>query len=261
MEYLDFLLGSENLSDLLSRAEVMSDLFAEDQRMILSLNEHLADTEEKLREIEAAQQKCLEHQHENEQNKADLELQKAQAEALMENIQKDIDSYSRAQKEAQAAIAQLDASMKTLLAQIKEKQEREAKAQRQADGDFIWPVDTKYDRISQSYKGSSHTGIDIPTNSTYVNVYASAAGEVQTATSHWSYGNYVVIYHGEYKGDDLQTLYAHLSSIKVKAGEDVKKGQVIGLTGNTGYSFGVHLHFIVYVNGSHVNPLKYVKQP
>lgn len=69
-----------------------------------------------------------------------------------------------------------------------------------------------------------------------------------------SYGRYVVIDHG----GGIITLYAHLNSRSVQAGDVVVKGQTIGLVGNTGNSTGAHLHFEVKVNGGAVNPRSYV---
>jgi murein DD-endopeptidase MepM/ murein hydrolase activator NlpD len=69
-----------------------------------------------------------------------------------------------------------------------------------------------------------------------------------------SYGLYVVVMSPE----GVETLYAHLSSISVSAGETVSQGQAIGVIGDTGYSTGVHLHFEVIDNGVRVNPLNYL---
>ena len=68
------------------------------------------------------------------------------------------------------------------------------------------------------------------------------------------YGRYIRISHDF----GLQTAYAHMSSLAVSAGTYVKKGQVIGYVGSSGYSTGPHLHFEVLKNGQHVNPLNYI---
>lgn len=70
-----------------------------------------------------------------------------------------------------------------------------------------------------------------------------------------SYGNMVKLKHADYNGSTLETLYAHLNSISVKKGQAVKAGDLIGYSGNTGNSFGAHLHFEVRYAGSRRNPL------
>jgi len=85
-----------------------------------------------------------------------------------------------------------------------------------------------------------HNGVDLA--SVYgANILASASGEVIIARAGWNggYGTYVVIKHG----NGTQTLYGHMSSLSVKAGDRVSQGQIIGKMGSTGKSTGVHLHF------------------
>jgi murein DD-endopeptidase MepM/ murein hydrolase activator NlpD len=86
--------------------------------------------------------------------------------------------------------------------------------------------------------GRPHTGIDIALN-TGDEVYAAFDGVVRVAKYNGGYGNMVLIRHY----NNLETLYGHLSSIKVKPGQKVKAGDVIGLGGSTGKSTGPHLHF------------------
>ena len=75
----------------------------------------------------------------------------------------------------------------------------------------------------------------------------------------YSYGHYVMIYHGtDKKGRSVVTLYAHNSKVLVSAGDSVKRGQVIALSGNTGNSTGPHLHFEVRLDGKQVNPTHYL---
>lgn len=109
-------------------------------------------------------------------------------------------------------------------------------------------------RILNGYE-DNHLGIDIATTG---DALAAASGNVLSATWHDSYGNYIVIDHGNIDGKNIKTLYAHLSSMAVSAGSAVKQGQKIGVLGNTGNSFGVHLHFEVKVNDARTNPRNYV---
>jgi murein DD-endopeptidase MepM/ murein hydrolase activator NlpD len=104
-------------------------------------------------------------------------------------------------------------------------------------------------------KGAStyHKGIDwaTPTGTT---VYASNAGTVSFAGWASGYGYAVFIEHA----DGKQTRYGHLSKVLVSAGQTVSQGQKIALSGNTGVSTGPHVHFEIRINGTAVNPLKYL---
>ena len=75
----------------------------------------------------------------------------------------------------------------------------------------------------------------------------------------YSYGYYVMIYHGtDAQGRSVVTLYAHNSRILVSPGQTVKKGEAIAKSGSTGNSTGPHSHFEVRLNGSRVNPKNYL---
>jgi murein DD-endopeptidase MepM/ murein hydrolase activator NlpD len=85
-------------------------------------------------------------------------------------------------------------------------------------------------------------------------VHAAAAGRVVRAGRAGGFGNQVVVDHGMMKGKDIATSYNHLSRFVIRSGS-VRRGQVIAYSGTTGLSTGCHLHFEVYVNGTHVNPM------
>ena len=252
LQYLGFILESASISDLLGRVEVMKDLFENDQKILSRLGSDRDSVAGKLEELENLKKLGEETKAQLETELADYERRRSEADGYLDSISNDLAVLQRTQREVEASKSQLENDIAALAKQIEEKQRRFY-----SGGAFIWPVSTDFKRISQFYQGKSHTGIDIPTNYAPADVYASADGTVLIADSHWSYGNYVVIYHGS----GMQTLYAHLSKISVKVNQEVRQGEVIGRTGNTGYSFGIHLHFMVYVNGSHTDPLKYVTQP
>lgn len=85
-------------------------------------------------------------------------------------------------------------------------------------------------------------------------IYATGDGIVEMATnSYYGYGTYVRINHGF----GYKTAYAHLSAFKVRTGQSVKRGEIIGLLGNSGLSTGPHLHYEVIVNGVHVDPINF----
>ncbi len=101
--------------------------------------------------------------------------------------------------------------------------------------------------------GRMHKGVDwaCPVGTT---VYASCGGTVIQASYNGGYGNNVVIQHP----DGRMTRYAHNSKLLVHVGQHVEQGEPIALSGNTGRSTGPHVHFEIYINGSAVDPLKYI---
>jgi murein DD-endopeptidase MepM/ murein hydrolase activator NlpD len=98
-----------------------------------------------------------------------------------------------------------------------------------------------------------HTGMDF-SSKTGTPVFATGDGVVARADNTASgYGNHIVLRHGF----GYETLYAHLSKYKVKPGQKVKRGDIIGYVGSTGRSEAPHLHYEVHKNGEIVNPLNY----
>ena len=116
-------------------------------------------------------------------------------------------------------------------------------------------LSSNFGRRSAPTRGAStyHKGVDwaVPKGTTVV---ASSGGTVTKAGWGSGYGYVVYIKHP----DGRETRYGHLSKVLVSAGQSVKQGQKIALSGNTGRSTGPHLHFEIRVNGTAVNPLKYL---
>ncbi len=98
-----------------------------------------------------------------------------------------------------------------------------------------------------------HWGLDIA-NKTGTPIYASADGVVKTTGRGEDLGKYIVINHSF----GYMTKYGHLGEIKVKRGQKIRRGDIIGLMGSTGYSTGPHLHYEVIKNNKKINPLKYI---
>ncbi|MCK1994698.1 peptidoglycan DD-metalloendopeptidase family protein [Peribacillus muralis] len=126
----------------------------------------------------------------------------------------------------------------------------------QGSGTYAWPADGGYISSKQGQRwGKLHKGIDIARPSTRT-ITAADHGIIESAGNSGGYGNKITINHN----NGYKTVYAHLNSIDVKAGQKIEKGAKIGMMGSTGNSTGVHLHFEVYKNGSLVNPLNYISQ-
>lgn len=113
-------------------------------------------------------------------------------------------------------------------------------------------ISSRYGAVS-NIRSSTHTGLDIAASiGTPIKVVAD--GTVTFAAYSGSYGYLVKVDHG----NGVETWYAHTSKMYVKAGQEVKAGDVIAAVGNTGNSTGPHLHLEVRINGQHVNPQKYI---
>ena len=108
----------------------------------------------------------------------------------------------------------------------------------------------RYHPILKRYIG--HAGVDL--RARYIPFRATKSGVIKFAGVQRGYGKIVIITHS----NGYESRYAHLNSYKVKVGERVKQGQVLGQTGNTGRSTGPHLHFEVRKNGRAINPLRAV---
>ena len=269
--YVDLLMESGSLSELLSKAEYITKISSYDRQ---KLDEYAA-TKEKIAEKE----KSLESEHaELLMLQDETEAKQASVEKLLAAKQTELQNYETKIASAEGQISEyaksIEAEIKRKEEEARKKAEEEKKKAAAANkaaqtyktvslGDisFTWPCPAS-GRITSGFGGrksptkgasSNHQGIDIsaPTGTSIV---AAAAGEVVIATYSSSAGNYVMISHG----GGVYTVYMHASSLLVSQGQSVKKGQTIAKVGSTGYSTGSHLHFGVRVNGSYVNPTKYV---
>ena len=118
---------------------------------------------------------------------------------------------------------------------------------------LIWPVDGRISSAFGPRWGRLHAGIDIaaPRGTP---VRAAEAGRVALLGPFGGYGNYACILHA----GDLATCYAHLSGFATRGGAEVDQGQLVGFVGCTGHCHGNHLHFETRVEGSPVDPLRYL---
>lgn len=169
--------------------------------------------------------------------------------------------------------SKLDELDKELQRLIREAQQNGTGSQGDYSSGFRWPLDPQFHRITTYYgydpwRNGNHGGIDIVGSGAPVgsaNIYTVQSGRVikvsNTCPHDYSkyyscgcgggWGNYIVVDHG----GGVSTLYAHCRKIYVYEGQQVTRGDVIGLVGCTGWSTGDHLHFEVRENGYRVNPL------
>ncbi len=264
---LQVLSESENLVDLIRRLRVVNH-FAESD----------AESMEKLSLLVSQQQAMLStlkvQKQELASNKADLERERQTLTAYQEQLEQ--------QKEELAKQMQELESERLSAAEILEIAEEQKKILEQtpppviSNGSsssggvvsgtgFMIPLATGY--VSCEFMCyPNHTGIDLANyGDTSTPVYAAQAGTVIRAGWHSAYGNHVMITHNV-NGQVLTTVYAHMYSAPyVSVGQQVSRGTQLGTMGNTGNSFGAHLHFEIYEGYYNypyaVNPRKYVSFP
>ncbi len=119
----------------------------------------------------------------------------------------------------------------------------------------VWLLAPASGAISRGFSGA-HEGVDIalPMNSA-VRV-ADGGNVIHADWDNDGYGYMVWVDHG----DGLRTLYAHLNRVLVKRGQRIERGQIVGLSGNTGWSLGPHLHFEISVRGRKQNPALFLAE-
>lgn len=118
---------------------------------------------------------------------------------------------------------------------------------------FVMPVANMVTSTYGPRKGRQHQGVDIDleTGDTVVSAFD---GVVRMSRYYYGYGNMVVVRHH----NGLETLYGHLSKVLVEPGQTLKAGESLGLGGNTGHSFGSHLHFEIRFMGQPIDPGKFI---
>jgi murein DD-endopeptidase MepM/ murein hydrolase activator NlpD len=269
--YIDLLLKSGDLTQLFNRAEYISSIAAYDRRML----ENYKGSKE---EVEQREQILLAEREELAAFEAATSLKQQEVESLIKKKNSDLAIYQKqisdgrnSLDELNQDIADQEKHIKNMEAEIRKKEEEARKAAQKtgktyntvAIGNikFIWPCPSS-SRITSGFgdrdsptEGAStnHKGIDVSA-STGSGIVAAASGTVTISTYSYSAGNYIMIHHG----GGVYTVYMHCSELLVSAGQEVSQGQVIAKVGSTGYSTGPHLHFGIRVDGSYVNPAKYV---
>lgn len=263
---LEVLLESGDMSSVLTRAQMVKCVSAQDSATLDSLMKKMQEIENEKKELEKKKVELND-------DKKKLDSQKAELQASINEVNKVKAELDKEVAEANAAIRELASTESEIMETIQADREAQRKIDAEiaaassgssnapdnytpGSGQLAYP--TSYRSISAGYpnysSGAYHGGVDFrcPTGTP---VYASDSGYVAIAKSlTYSYGKYILINHG----NGLSTLYAHNSQLCVSQGQAVQKGQLIAYSGSTGNSSGPHLHFEVRLNGNRVNPMNYL---
>ena len=256
VSYWSILFNAESFSDLLDRIADVDAVMAYDNEVmdqLIATREELERVQGELESARAEEQAAKEQQ---EAKKAEQQAKVAEAQALVDQINADTAEVNRQLDAESAAASEIQAEIARKQKQLEEERKQNNIVISSETG-YLWPLPGYY-RLSSLFGyrihpitgvAHSHTGIDIPASGG-TPILAAKSGQVVTSAYHYSYGNYVVIDHG----NGNSTLYAHMSSRAVSEGQMVTQGQVIGYVGTTGSSTGNHLHFEVRDNYTRVDP-------
>lgn len=263
IQYLDVLLGSESIVDLISNYYLIEELADYDTKLIEGVKEakekieqSKLDLEEDKKEVETLRKKQV-------AKKNSLDILKKDKEKKAANLTEDEKELKETLEALAAENRKLDKQIKAAQEAIKKDEEDYFANGGTSSSGFIMPVKGYKITTGLYYSsGKYHGAVDFSGSGiTGKPVYAVADGYVVTTKAlNYSYGNYVLIRH--YNG--LYTLYAHgqSGSICVSPGQRVKQGQQIMKVGSTGNSTGPHLHFEVRTGSGtyseRVNPYNYL---
>lgn len=256
---LDIIVSSSNFSQALAAVDDMGAIMESDREL---QEEYLAAREETQKakaELEEAMEALEARRREFRLEKTRLEQEVRESYELIAGLQNDIDRAVEEYEINAAAEDEMIAYFDELSKQFAQEQE-EALRSALANGTFIWPVPdctlltSRFGYRMHPILGYErfHAGVDIGAKAGDT-IIASDGGTVAVAEYSDSYGNYVLINHG----NGYTTLYAHMSSMAVEAGQAVEQGDTLGYVGSTGWSTGPHLHFEIRYNDEKTDPEAY----
>ena len=248
---LEVLLGSEDLSSLVTNIDMVSRIYDSDTEVLETMQETYNTLEQ--------------HKKQLEDLNASLKSQEASAKAKQDEMEAEQDVINKKKKEIDKDNKDLEKMIDEFKAEadalVKEIQGLQSTGTTYTGGKMTWPA-PGYTRITSEYGNrihpvlktkKFHAGMDIGVPSGN-KIVAAASGKVIKAAYSGSYGNMVMVDHG----GGIVTLYAHNTKLLVKTGDQVSAGQQIAVSGATGRVTGHHLHFEVRVNGNYVNPRNYL---
>ena len=250
----ELLLEAKDLNNLLDIIYFERIIIKNDYKRMLSLKNKAAKLAKMKSDIEAQRQYLARTIDDINSQQRTIQRAIAQNQSMINRLKTDRAAYERSERD----LARQSANLQSMIS--KSYGHSSVKV---ASSGFMKPIGGRITspfgwRTHPIFKSRTfHSGVDIG-GPNLGSIRASNSGKVIYSGWYGGYGKVVIIDHGSVNGHPTTTLYAHMSSTKVSAGQSVTKGQVIGLEGTTGYSTGPHCHFEVRINGKPNNPLNYI---
>jgi murein DD-endopeptidase MepM/ murein hydrolase activator NlpD len=256
---LTVVLEADGFEDLLERTAFLERISDQDREItdrVRGLRDQAEDQAVELAELEEREQLAAER----------ILRERDQIASAQGQLVSSRDQLASARADKRGALAQVRSQKQDAmedLASLEAEQARVAGALQgapalgpvqQGSGQLIWPVSGPITGVfGEQRPGHLHAGVDIAAPEG-TPIRAADSGRVAIAGWVGGYGNYTCVQHTA----SMSTCYGHQSRFGTSTGASVQQGQVIGYVGNTGNSFGAHLHFEVRINGSPVDPMGYL---
>ena len=256
IDYTSVILESENLTDFINSSEYYTIMKEKETNKVNEVKKEREKLEEQKAALETSKVALENNKKEAETKKGSLNVEKEKLSTSKTEIEAAKATMAQQLNAEQATLAEINAKLNQAVATYG------GPTNYTGNGQFTWPVPSST-MVTSEYGGrwgTLHAGMDIGTPAGTPIVAAESGTVVMAEAGGWGggFGTFAVINHG----GGLMTLYGHMSSLSVSPGQSVSRGQIIGAVGNTGNSFGVHLHFQVTNCGDiyrgTVNPRNYL---
>ncbi len=256
LNLLSVFLESDSLTEFFAGMDRYSSMLEYDRQLLATYNSGIAELEALKEELEVS--------------KRTLNMQMLNLEVRREDLAEDLVAAASLVATAENKIASAEQDLQTVAAaELAYSNKREelllnlevSTHEKEVEGEYVWPLPSSYKRVTSGFgwrihpvtgKQQHHNGIDIPapygTEVTAVN-----DGTVVECSYNYADGYFITVSHG----GGVASFYSHLSRQRVSVGDKVKKGQVIGNVGTSGYVTGAHLNLNMYENNVPVNPNKF----
>lgn len=277
---LEIILGAKDFDDFLDKTVIVEAVGRFDKSLIDGLNDSIAEKNLMIADTQQARDEMLAAEEEEENKLDELSDLEKECQQIIEELSLQIEGYEEREAKIEEEKQQLIDDIAKWHAEYVKEQESMNQGSSSSGGqnpdggvgssigsqngptvrNYLWPAPECTVITSYWGDGRNHKGLDLACyGSAYgKDIVAAESGTVIRAywTDDWAsgWGYHIMIDHG----DGYATLYAHCSQLLVNVGDYVERGQLIAYVGNTGNSFGAHLHFECWYNGVQYNPAPYL---
>lgn len=272
VQYWSVIFKARSFADLLDRMDMISEIAAADKAMLAQLDAVAAEIVQTQADLAEEKTALQEQKDLLAIAQAELDEKWEEANQILLELEADAKALNDLAKKYDAEAAAISDEIAAAEKAYNEAKKAEAESNNGGGGGssgggssssgWARPVSSLIVTCPFGYrthpvtgqKNNFHNGVDLgmPKGSP---IFATRSGTVTQVRYSNSWGNQVVINHG----DGFSSMYAHMTHYIVTNGQQVSKGQVIGYVGSTGWSTGPHLHFTIYLNGTAVNPMNYIR--